>query len=51
MGSGGASKGEYDMNRIFGFTFGRALDQAGVFLLLAPALVVGLATLSVGGPV
>jgi hypothetical protein len=38
------------MSRIFGTTFGRALDQAGVFLLMAPALVLGLATLSVGAP-
>ena len=36
------------MTRIFGTTFGRALDQAGVYLLLAPALVLGLATASAG---
>ncbi len=39
------------MTRIFGTTFGRALDQAGVYLLLAPALVLGLATAAVGAPV
>ena len=37
------------MANIFGTTFGRALDQAGVFLLLAPALLLGLATMTLGG--
>ena len=38
------------MTRFFGTTFGRALDQAGVYLLMAPALVLGLATAAVGAP-
>lgn len=38
------------MPRFFETAFGRALDQAGVFLLLAPVLVLGLATASVGAP-
>ena len=37
------------MTKLFGTTFGRALDQAGVFLLLTPALLLGLATVTVGG--
>ena len=36
------------MTKMFGTTFGRALDQAGVFLLLAPALLLGLATAATG---
>lgn len=38
------------MTKFFGTTFGRALDQAGVYLLLAPAVLLGLATVSVGVP-
>ncbi len=34
------------MTKLFGSTLARAIDQAGVYILLAPALVVGLATAS-----
>jgi len=36
------------MTRLFGTTFGRTLDQAGVYLLMVPALILGLATAAVG---
>lgn len=38
------------MTKFFGLSFERALDRAGTVLLLIPALVLGVATASVGLP-
>jgi hypothetical protein len=38
------------MTRLFGSNLSRTIDQAGVFVLLAPALLLGLATAAVGSP-